>query len=189
MAGFLTAQRTSSRHVVAALLGRKATGAANAAGPSALPSVTKGGNMKGSPHRDKSPIFNSGVCLQEQDQLQVLKMVEDASNRFSVSMEDIHPDSFTGEAMRIDRNSLGLRGGTMQELGLASIERSTQSIFFYQQRWSCARRMKQATTRTLGNAGTTGHSTRRQPWIDTHSREKRISSTRWGGQLFYPSWT
>ena len=48
-AAHLPAQRTSTRHVVAALLATEGTGAADAVGPSALPSVAEEGGAKGSP--------------------------------------------------------------------------------------------------------------------------------------------
>ena len=57
-------------------------------------------------------------------------MLEDNSDRFAFSMEDIHPASFTGEAIRpqlrqahlqtttqMRPGSVGLRGGAMQEFG------------------------------------------------------------------------
>ena len=65
----------------------------------------KGGRERGPPQRDKAPKFNLGACQQQQDELRVLSMLEDNSDRFAFSMEDIEPASFKGEAMRIDLNS------------------------------------------------------------------------------------
>ena len=68
-------------------------------------------------------------------------MLEDNSDRFAFSMEDIHPTSFTGEAMRIDLNSdksphkLGQVEWDFVEAqckkleGLGFIQRSNQSMF------------------------------------------------------------
>ena len=79
--------------------------AAEAAGPSTLPPVSEGGRERGPPQRNKAQKFNLGARLQQQDELRVLSMVEDNSNRFAFSMEDIEPTSFKGEAMRIDLNT------------------------------------------------------------------------------------
>ena len=79
--------------------------AAAIAGPSTLPSVSEGRRERGLPERDKARKFNLGACLQQQDELRVLSMLENNSDRFAFSMEDIEPDSFNGEAMRIDLNT------------------------------------------------------------------------------------
>ena len=47
--------------------------------------------------------FNLGRCLQEQEQIRVLTMLEDNVDRFAFSMEDIEP--FKGEPMQLELNS------------------------------------------------------------------------------------
>ena len=43
--------------------------------------------------------------MQEQDQMKVLAMLDDNEDRFASSLEDISPQDFTGEPMRINLNS------------------------------------------------------------------------------------
>ena len=47
--------------------------------------------------------FNLGSCLQEQEQIRVLTMLEDNVDHFAFSMEDIEP--FKGEPMQLELNS------------------------------------------------------------------------------------
>ena len=70
--------------MVATLLATKeATEATDAAGPSTLPLVSEGGREGGPPQRDMAQKFNLGVCLQQQDELRVVSMPEDNSDRFA----------------------------------------------------------------------------------------------------------
>ena len=73
--------------------------------PRVLAAEGEGGSAPGPPQRDKGggPKFQIGACLQEQDQLRVLAMLDKHSDRFAFSLEDIEP--FTGEPLRIDLNS------------------------------------------------------------------------------------
>ena len=62
--------------------------------------------MQCPPQRDKQPRrFNLGTCLQEQEQIKVLAMLDDNMDRFAFSLGDINPQDFTGEPMRINLNS------------------------------------------------------------------------------------
>ena len=102
-----TIDRDRAREAVAALLATEdTTKAARAPEPSPLPPVTEGGSERGPPQRDKvqdkAQKFNLGACLQQEEELRVLSMLEENSDRFAFSMEDIEPASFKGEAMRID---------------------------------------------------------------------------------------
>ena len=42
--------------------------------------------------------------MQEQDQIKVPAMLDDNEDRFAFSLEDINPQDFTGEPMRINLN-------------------------------------------------------------------------------------
>ena len=53
--------------------------------------------------RDKQQKFNLGSCLQTQEQIRVLTMLENNVDRFAFSMEDIEP--FKGEPMQLELNS------------------------------------------------------------------------------------
>ena len=73
--------------------------------PRVLPTEGEGGSAPGPPQRDKGggAKFQIGACLQEQDQLRVLSMLDNNSDRFASSLEDIEP--FTAEPLQIDLNS------------------------------------------------------------------------------------
>ena len=73
--------------------------------PRVLPVEGEGGSAPGPPQRDKGGggKFQIGACLQEQHQLRVLAMLENKSDRFAFSLEDIEP--FTGEPLQSDLNS------------------------------------------------------------------------------------
>ena len=88
--------------VVAALmaLDEKAAWAKN---PRVLGPEGEGGSGTVPPQRDKQQKFNLGSCLQEQEQIRVLTMLEDNVDRFAFSMEDIEP--FKGEPMQLELNS------------------------------------------------------------------------------------
>ena len=63
----------------------------------------EGGDGLVPPQRDKHHKFNLGNCLQEEDQIKVLTMLEDNVDRFAFSMEDIA--NFKGEPMQLHLNS------------------------------------------------------------------------------------
>ena len=71
--------------------------------PRVLGPEGEGGGGAVPPQRDKQPKFNLGSCLQEEDQLRVLAMLESNNDRFAFSLEDIEP--FKGEPMQLQLNS------------------------------------------------------------------------------------
>ena len=74
--------------------------------PRVLEPKAEGGSAPYPPQRDKQPRrFNLGTSMQEQDQIKVLAMLDDNEDRFAFSLEDINPQDFTGEPMRINLNS------------------------------------------------------------------------------------
>ena len=77
--------------------------AACAENPRVLGPEGEGGGGTVPPQRDKQQKFNLGSCLQEQEQIRVLTMLEDNMDRFAFSMEDIEP--FKGEPMQLELNS------------------------------------------------------------------------------------
>ena len=48
-------------------------------------------------------MFNLGSCLQEQEKIKILTMLEANVDRFAFSMEDVEP--FKGEPMALELNS------------------------------------------------------------------------------------
>ena len=63
----------------------------------------EGGIPRDPPQRDKEKKFNLGPSLQEAEQLQMLRMLEENEDRFAYCLEDIEP--FKGEPMEIPLNS------------------------------------------------------------------------------------
>ena len=96
--------RTSAHGVLQALLTTETSQAADAT-PTVLGAEGEGGEAPGPPQRDKAARskFQLGASLQEQDQLQVLAMLDNNSDRFAFSMEDL--ELFTGEPLQIHLNS------------------------------------------------------------------------------------
>ena len=62
-----------------------------------------GGDGEVPPQRDKQPKYNLGSCLQEEDEIKVLNMLEENRDRFAFSMEDV--EIFKGEPMQLHLNS------------------------------------------------------------------------------------
>ena len=96
--------RQAAHGVVQALLASEST-PGSPQNPRVLAAEGEGGSAAGPPQRDKKggPKFQIGACLQEQDQLRVLAMLDTNADRFAFSLEDIEP--FTGEPLRVDLNS------------------------------------------------------------------------------------
>ena len=86
----------AAQGVVAALMASDEK-VACAENPRVLGPEGEGGSRTVPPQRDKQHKFNLGSCLQEQEQIRVLTMLEDSVDRFAFSMEDIEP--FKGEPM------------------------------------------------------------------------------------------
>ena len=98
-------QRKAAKVVVAALLASESK-VGSPQNPWVLEPEAEGGGAQCPPQRDKQPRrFNLGTSLQEQEQIKVLAMLDDNMDRFAFSLEDIHPQDFTGEPMRINLNS------------------------------------------------------------------------------------
>ena len=135
--------RTSAHGVLQALLATETSQAADAT-PTVLGAEGEGGEAPGPPQRDKAARskFQLGASLQEQDQLQVLAMLDNNSDRFAFSMEDLEP--FTGEPLQIHLNSdkpifrphklgqvewdfVAAQCKKLEALGM--IQRSTQSLY------------------------------------------------------------
>ena len=150
--------------------------------PRVLPAEGEGGSAPGPPQRDKGGggKFQIGACLQEQDQLRVLAMLDNNSDRFAFSLEDIEP--FTREPLRIHLNSdkpifrpphkLGrvewdfVQAQCRKLEALGFIQRSTQSMYA-SATVVVRRRMRKETILTSGSAETTAPFTSRQHWIGT----------------------
>ena len=81
-------QQRAAQEVVAQLLasGEKAACPKN---PRVLGPKGEGGSGPVPPQRDKQPVFNLGSCLQEQEKIKILTMLEANMDRFAFSMEDI----------------------------------------------------------------------------------------------------
>ena len=96
--------RQAAQGVVQALLASKAT-SVSTQNPGVLAAKGEGGSAPGPPRRDKGGglKFQIGACLQQQYQLRVLAMLDNNTDRFAFSLEDIEP--FTGEPLRIYLNS------------------------------------------------------------------------------------
>ena len=77
--------------------------AACAENPRVLGPEGEGGSGPVPPQRDKQLVFNLGSCLQEQEKIKILTMLETNVDRFAFSMEDIEP--FKGEPMALELNS------------------------------------------------------------------------------------
>ena len=92
----------AAHDVVAALMASDEK-AACAENPRVLGLEGEGGSGTVPFQRDKQQKFNLGSCLQEQEQIRVLTMLEDNVDRFAFSMEDIEP--FKGEPMQLELNS------------------------------------------------------------------------------------
>ena len=90
-------------HGVVAALMPSDEKAACAENPRVLGPEGEGGSGAVPPQRDKQQKFNVGTCLQEQEQIRVLTMLEGNVDRFAFSMEDIEP--FKGEPMQLELNS------------------------------------------------------------------------------------
>ena len=98
-------QRKAAEVVVAALLATEQKDG-SPQNPRVLEPKAEGGSAPYPPQRDKQPRrFNLGTCVQEKDQIKVVAMLDDNEDRFAFSLEDINPQDFTGEPMRINLNS------------------------------------------------------------------------------------
>ena len=134
---------TSAKQVVPALLATEGPQHLDST-PWVLGDEGEGGSARGPPQRDKTKSkFQLGASLQEQDQLQVLAMLENNSDRFAFPMEDLEP--FTGEPLQIHLNSdkpifrpphklgqvewdfISAQCKKLEALGM--IQRSTQSLY------------------------------------------------------------
>ena len=95
---------TSATQVVGALLATEGPQHPDST-PWVFGAEGEGGSAQGPPQQDKTKTskFQLGASLQEQDQLQVLAMLDNNSDRFAFSMEDLEP--FTGEPLQIHLNS------------------------------------------------------------------------------------
>ena len=94
--------RKATEVVVAALLATEQK-FGSPQNPRVVEPEAEGGSAQYPPQRDKQPRrFNLGAGMQEQDQIKVLAMLDDNVDRFALSLEDIHPQDFTGEPMRIN---------------------------------------------------------------------------------------
>ena len=95
-------QQRAAQDVVAALLASDEK-VACAENPRVLGLEGEGGSGPVPPQRDKQLKFNLGSCLQEQEKIKILTMLENNVDRFAFPMEDI--ELFKGEPMALELNS------------------------------------------------------------------------------------
>ena len=95
-------QQRAAHGVVAALMASDEKDAC-AKNPRVLGPEGEGGSGPVPPQRDKQHKFNLGSCLQEQEEIEILTMLENNVDRFAFPMEDI--ESFRGEPVQLELNS------------------------------------------------------------------------------------